>query len=512
MEKFLVIFTFVVPAIWWYLLFRETKNNYAILFWIIILLFNPFLYGRFIDGQINIYLSFALFPLFLFFLKQSFDEKNIQISKNIYWLTFNKNIFILAFISLILCLTSIHNAVFILFIWIIFSLFYFKKVWIWQILKVWFSIILLNLLWFVPFLFANNEEKFSLINQIQNFDEKHLQAFETQAWINNVYLNTLSLQWYWGEAENRFITTSSLNTKAIILFLCIFSIVLIWYYIALKDKKDKAFHYFFLLLAIVSYVLALGISHNNIFSFISRFLYDYFPLYSGFREPHKWLIFLVIFYSYYWAYWVVFLSEKVKKISLDDYAKYIIMFVVVLLPIFYTPQVLWWFSGQITITYYPKEWQEIKNILPQNIKKDCLYKQEKKSFSCYSVLVFPWHSYMKFSFTNKVVWAWIVNYFWNDILFWDNLEMRDIYTSSNRIESKIIEKYIWPNWIFRTEKITQENKKDFINDLKWLGVEHIILFKEIDYKLYELFLKELEKKKYIKIEKENKMITLFKII
>ena len=98
------------------------------------------------------------------------------------------------------------------------------------------------------------------------------------------------------------------------------------------------------------------------------------------------------------------------------------------------------------------------------------------------------------------------------MLFADNLEIRNIYTDSNRLESKIIEKYIWPWWDFRVENISDQKIKEFINDLKWIWVYNILLFKEADYKLYEDFLEQIKEKWYIKIEKENKMIILYKII
>lgn len=54
--------------------------------------------------------------------------------------------------------------------------------------------------------------------------------------------------------------------------------------------------------------------------------------------------------------------------------------------------------------------------------------------------------------------------------------------------------------------------KKFIVDIKWLWIMYIILLHEADYKYYEQFLEKLKSKNFIKIEKQNKIITLFKII
>lgn len=103
-------------------------------------------------------------------------------------------------------------------------------------------------------------------------------------------------------------------------------------------------------------------------------------------------------------------------------------------------------------------------------------------------------------------------YFWDNVLFWDNIEIRNIYSSSTRPESKIIEKYIWPNWLFKKDQIKETNLNLFINDLKGLWVKNIILLKEADFKNYENILLELKKNNFINIEKNNDMITLYKIV
>lgn len=504
MEKFLILMTFILPAIWWYLLLKSKNNKYAILFWVFILIFNPFLYSRFMDGQINVYLSYSLFPLFFYFLLNTYKSFSY------------KNAFILWWFSLLLCLTSIHNAVFLFFIFLIFSIFYLKETWIKNILKIWVVVLFLNITWVLPFFISNEANKFELATQIENFDEKHFVAFQTISSDKNVYINTLSMQWYWWEWEKRFISNTEINSKWLNLFLIIFIVSIIWFILQLKnDKNNRSLHISFLILFIVSYILALWISNNNIFSSISKLMYDYFPLYTWFREPHKWSMFIILFYSYYWTYWISFLLEKIKKINfLDNYVKYIIIFLLITLPILYTPKILFWFWWQVRIAHYPNEWKEIREIINNNYNNnylDCEYKKQEKSFWCYQALSFPRHQYMWLWFTKKIIWWWVISYFWDNILFWDNIEIRDIYSSSNRPESKIIEKYIGPSWIFNSN-YDNNDMINFINDLNWLWINRIILLKEVDYKLYEEFLLKLEKNKLIELEKSNSMINLFKII
>ena len=506
LEKILIILTFVLPSLWIFLLLKDKndkKRNIWILFAVLLLICNPFLYARFLDGQINIYLSYSLYPLFFYFIKNVL-EKYTHKRVTIVWLW-----------SLLLCLTSIHNAVFIFFIGVIFSLFYIKWIGIKKIWTIAMSLILCNTLWVIPFFFFKHD-KFELSKQIDNFWIENQEAFKTQWTKTSIYGNTLSLHWYWWESQKRFVTTSSVNDKYKRLFFVLFLIVLIWIYARIRAKKFWSFEQSLLAFAILSYILSLWVSWNNFFSPISSFLYEYFPMYKWLREPQKWIIFLVIFYAYFGAFWIIFIKEKLSKIPLDIYTRNIVLYCIIFVPVFYSFQTLWWFSGQVSIHQYPEKWAEVKNILTQksSIKNTdtCLYLLEKKSNKCYETLSLPWHSYIHVKFTQKVVWWWIVRYFWDNIMIADNLEYAGIYSQSTRPESKIIEKYIWPWGYFKdTENIEGKFYEEFITDLQWLWIKNILFLKEADYKWYKEFLDKLEEESLINITKENDMIILYKV-
>jgi len=498
LEKIIIILTLWLPLLSWYLFFKDTKNIYVVLFASFLLLFNPFLYGRFIDGQINIYLSFSLFTLFFYFLKNIFEKFNL------------KDLAILSWLSLLLCLTSIHNAVFLFFIFLIFWIVYIKKTWIKNISKIFIWVWIINLFWIIPFFFSSQNDKFELIKQIKDFWIEQQQAFSTLK-DENIYFNILSMNWYWWEWEKRFITNKEINEKWKNLFLLLFIIVLLWiFYRLFINKENNTFEKWLIILWVISFILALWNSNNNIFTNISNLLYQYFPFYKWFREPQKWVMFLVMIYAYFWAYWVKYINECLWKYKINSFSKKSILWVLILIPIFYTPKILFWFTWQISIQNYPIEWQEIKNITYSNNSLNCEYLSKNISTKCYDTLVFPRHSYMWIKWVWKIVWGWIVMYFWDNVLFWDNLEIRNIYSSSSRPESKIIEKYIGPSGVFKWDY--NNHMIHFINDLKWLWINRIILLKEADYKLYDEILLKLEKNKLIELEKSNSMVKLFKII
>ena len=500
LEKIIILLTFILPIWWGYLILKDKKNIYSLLFACVLLIFNPFLYWRFIDWQINIYLSFAFYPLFFYFLREFFFKSNF------------KNIFFTSILTLILCLTSLHNAIFLFFIVLIFCIFYFKKVSVLNISKIVFSIFLINLLWFLPFIFSKSWEKSDLARQISHFWDEHRNVFSTDSWNLSLYFNTLSMNWYWWEREKRFVSVPDGNKAWFVIFLVIFFLGIYWIWSKGKEKKLNAFDYSLITLFFISYIFALWTSNWNIFSNLNNLMYNYFPMYSGMREPHKWIMFLVLIYAYFWAIWMEKIFLKVEKSGLDNFNKMLVMGFLTVLPIFYVPRTLFWFYWQVFIWDYPQEWQEIKQIYKEVDKiEKCKYLKGNKTERCYNAISLPWHGYIKIDFAKKVVWGWIVQYFWKNILFWDNIEIWNIYSQSTRLESKIIEKYFQPKWIFENW-ITKENLKEFYEELQSLWVKYIFLLKESDFKKYKEILDFSEKNKFIKTLKENSKIIFYEII
>ena len=506
MEKFLILITFILPSMGGYLLFKwdwwKQSIHPGILFWVFLLLCNPFLYSRFIDGQINVYLSYALYPIFFYLLKKFWERQS--------W----KNIVYISLISLLLCLTSIHNAIFILFISIIFTVFHVRHIGITNILKIACSIILINMIWVIPFAILKNSS--DSINQIENFWVDHRAAFQTLSWDTNIYFNALALNGYWWEQEWRFKANTEVNDKWKNVFFILLFIVLIWVFskIDITNKKTKLIQYEKSLLTLwdVAFILALGIWAWGIIWTINELMFAHFPFYEGMREPQKWIMFLIIVYAYFGTLWVNAIINKMNTYNIHALTKSLSIIFLVSIPIIYTPATLLWFFGQISIHHYPTEWSQIKEQLIVSEDNDCRYLQEKKSTQCYDTLSLPWHGYTGIWFTKKVVLWSIVRYFWDQVLFGDNLEIWDIYTQSNRPESKIIENYIRPGGILREKGVDIfDGAIPFVRELRWLWIKNIILLKEQDYEFYEYFLEQLVVQGILERIDENAMMVLYKI-
>lgn len=498
LEKMIVLLTFILPVVGMYLLTKKKKtSNIALLFASLLAVFNPFLYSRFIDGQLNIYISFALYPLFFYFLFRALKKWETKyIISTVLW-------------SLLLCLTSLHNAIFIFFIFLASSITHINKKYFKNILKIWLWVFAINLIWFIPLILtANNNSWF--IHLIDNFWEQNRQAFQTVAPDSNISMSILSMNGYWWENETRFRGFTTINSQWKNIFYILFFLVIIWIFSRIDIKKKKLwlkrFEYSVLLIMWASFVFAHGNQANHLFVWINNLMYEYFPLYSGMREPQKWVMFLIIGYGYFWARWVQKLSQFLKYFEVQKHIRKSLIIFLALIPIVYVPVMFFGLFGQISIQHYPKQWADAKEYLTET--------QGCKFAKCYSSLVFPWHAYMSFQFTGKITGAWTLRYFWDNLLYGDNLEIRDIYSTSNRVESKIIEAYIGPTWIFRW--IQEEDFRwifaKFIQDTQALWISQILLLKEVDYIFYEKILRQWVVEWYLKIKYENDMLAIYNII
>ena len=510
---------------WWYQLLKETKNIYAILFWISLMMINPFFYGRIVDGQVNVYLASAGMILYVALLKWFFEKPN-----------FKKAIFAGLF-SLFLTLTTIHTAYFIALACCVFFMVYsIGSNQRWKIIK--YGIILgivtigVNVFWAGPIVkgyFIHKTESIitterlsptinngvvNLSDFIESFWDIQRKAFETTPWTYGVYANVLMMKGYWGErVKARFLPSQGINQQYAILMILMGGIILlgIWTHIFSRTAQERLSNYTMLILWCCGFILSLWISQNNIFTPVNTLLYDHLPLYTWFRDPQKWSIFLIIAYGYFGWYGVKKIYDSIQGLR----SKTFIMIAILVLPILYTPNMLLWFNQQLIVKHFPPEWIEMRDYLQENvtITSQCENQKVWKS-GCYTFLYFPWHGYMSLQWLRKIVYSDIVNNITQHNLVGDNMEMKLIYTQSERKESKIIEHYIAPAWWTLRNKNEEWKKQELIafkKDISDLGIQYIILLQEADFLFYKSFLDAMVQEGALKKEKENRMIVLYRL-
>lgn len=452
------------------------QNKWIIFVLSILFIINPFIYPRLMQWQVYILFASALLPLVYYFL---YHNKLLKLSIIIgIILSFSPHfIFIILPIVLLFYLTHSFNIKY-------------KSHIIYAII----IILLINMYWIWNIFDKTN---------ILNFNINDIQSFQSHTiYFKNIYLEILSLNWFWWDVEKRYLIEINNFKYFYIIFLVWWTI---WWMI-ISCKKDKKNFSFFSILIIIWFILSLWISQNNIFSSINYFLYEYVPLYIWMRESNKFLILLLISYIYFISIFLTLLINKTKNNIII-----IITFIIIIMQWSSITQIFWW---QIKWYQYPNSWYEIKKYIKENSQinlETCKFKSENISKSCYWVIVFPRHQSIWLSFVKKITINPVWVFFWKEVLLWDNIEIRNIYSQSIRPESKIIEKYVSPKWKLRKNNFEKKELENFINDLKWLGIENIILLKEADYIWYKSFLDKLERYYMVSIEKEEDIIILYKI-
>jgi hypothetical protein len=317
---------------------------------------------------------------------------------------------------------------------------------------------------------------------VSYFTQADLDTFKTRAIDDSsVYATVLALQGYWGENQDRFVSVRE-NTLwglafILILALAVFGIFKIW-------KKDQ-FAKPLVVIFFSAFVLAIGIA-SPLFKPLALWLYDHMPFYMGLREPQKWAAVMVLVYAYFGGWGVKYLLE-IKKIK--DYRREIGI-CCALLPIIFSFSIVKGMHEHLAPHEFPVEWQDAKNYLLQNPADG-------------KILFLPWHAYTQFDFANKTIINPARSYFGKNIIQGNNTEFNDVYSHAADLQTVAIEKYA-ARENNPGEKIGYRN---FISDMKNLGIGRVMLAKTEDWQAYDWLDKINEAEKVL----ENDKIIIYDI-
>ena len=461
LEKIILVLWFFIPFLWGALLLRRTNSIGAMVFAGIFLTCNPYFYGRFMDGQLGMYLLFCTIPFWIWGLYKFFAYKRIALS----------NYIMLIFLSIITTSISIHGALFLLVSFGVFACVYFDYSNSWNYIRktvlVGFLILFANAYRIVPNLSDTN----GAMERINQFDSQDLSIFQNSLWNANNYITTLTLQWYWWEWQYRFIPSYGPTQYPFFIFYFLGVIISIGIFYSLYnwDTRQRKLALCILVLTIVWYILWLGTAWETIFAWLTRFLYTYMPFYAAMRESHKWVLLMVIWYAYFgwygiYALWKYFISK---------YSDILIGLSWVILVLGYTPSIFL-LNKQIPVVDYPSEWYTLRNDL---IELDRVNNDTDKR-----ILVLPRHQHMTLWFVWKNVLNPVSTFLYPlEVIQWDNLEIWTIYSQGNDPLKNTISMHLWrlnDLWI---------NKADDYNFLEYLrsnDIRYILLLKEVDYERY----------------------------
>jgi hypothetical protein len=130
----------------------------------------------------------------------------------------------------------------------------------------------------------------------------------------------------------------------------------------------------------ISLMLAAGIG--------VEWLATHVPLLAGYREPHKFAGLVALGYAVFLAAGIDAMLNRVSKKAGWLYTFAAIG--VLLLPVLVTRPMWWGFGGQLSPRHYPAGWTAANNRLNQGN-------------DAFNVVFLPWHQYMSFRFTGRIV-------------------------------------------------------------------------------------------------------------
>jgi hypothetical protein len=425
---------------------KKTNNIYAQYFAGLSLFFNPFMYARIVEQTMQIAGGSLMFFWFLVYLMEYLEEKSI------------KKLFISALFASVAVSFSAHCIFFIAVSLVVLIVRDYMKnrnlKFVFVSLFIMSSVVLiLNLNWIV----YSFKGESTWASNVMSFSQLDWKAFETRKVGGlSIYSTVASLQGYWGERQDRFISIQE-NPFWTIGFVMIFLLSVVG---IVGSWRSNFFTKPFLLLFIISYILAIGVA-SPIFAPISAFLYENVPFYIGLREPQKWAVILVFMYAFWGAWGIKYALER-NFFKKDAFLWGIVG---VSLPILFSFSIFKGMHSHLEPHAFPSEWYRAKQKLDSREGK---------------ILFFPWHSYMKFDFAGKNIVNPARSFFGNNVIKGNNTEFGKVYSHSMDPQTLAIEKYV--NLEGSSEVDTDYGA--FISDMEKMEIRTIMLAKEYDWRKY----------------------------
>ena len=450
-----------------------SDNKWIIFITSLFFLFNPFVYGRMMYGQIGVLAAFGLLCLALGYgLSYVKDRKNIDLYR---WGIFTG-----------LSLQFSSHFIFFSFILygVLFSILLWRKIDKKQFLKVisviLLCIIILNTNWILGYI-----KKPSQLDFNQNFNIKDLVAFQTSGKTGSESLgNVLMMSGFWGKERGIYADLTGVGQPWGISFLLLSPIIFFGLFIGFKKKEFRPMTLGLISIFIIAVVLAIGI-RLPISREITYWLFNHVPFYKGLRESAKWVSLIVIIYGI----WLTFGLNSLLKYRIVKENRALSVILVSLLIVMQAPFLLFGFKNQVHPVNYPQDWQQIDEYIIS-------HQDANSSSDCKDLILFlPWHLYMSFSWIGSLVVNPANSFFSCPVIQGTNMEWAGIYDNSGDKNGMIIKEWL-----------EKKNEPDSLIN-QGLNIKYIILAKEVDWQEYQW----LDKIDELKLVKETDTLKLYEL-
>jgi hypothetical protein len=188
---------------------------------------------------------------------------------------------------------------------------------------------------------------------------------------------------------------------------------------------------------------------------VYRWLFLHLPLFAIMREPQKFIALVALGYAILVGWGV----EALIELTRGQAAKTLASIMLAAIPIAYTPTLFFGMAGQLRTAQYPRSWTGADSTMGAGVGK---------------VLFLPWHQYMSFPFTGRVIGNPANAVFRRDVIAGDNVELAAVHSVSRSQQSRYLE-YLFANGT---------SVCSFGHLVAPLGVQYVFVAKTLDYARY----------------------------
>lgn len=253
--------------------------------------------------------------------------------------------------------------------------------------------------------------------------------------------NVIRLQGFWLEARQLYALPQSMVPMWGLLFL------LVWTVVITGAVKMWRSHRLLVVLGTFCIIVGVILATTPLIEWASRVL----PLVAGYREPHKFTSLVAFDYAMLGTFGVAFVVRWAAG-RFNETAGQAVTVACLLLPLAVTPTMLWGFAGQLAPRHYPAGWYAMNE-------------QLKETASGSKTLFLPWHQYMNFGFSGRIIANPAEKFFETPVIVSDDPEFKGVAPTVPNDEKAAITQAL-------------KKPKTLPRVLRSHGIRHILLAKE----------------------------------
>jgi hypothetical protein len=272
-----------------------------------------------------------------------------------------------------------------------------------------------------------------------------------------LFFNVLSMYGFWLERYRRY----AMPNHDLVIWFGGFAVIAALSIAGVMSqfKKHIPLAYCLALTTIIGFVLALGI-YAPITGSVVFWIINNIPLMRGFREPEKCTALLVIGYVYFASYGLDWLLVRLRSWSAAKLE--FVSGCALALPLLYTSTMLFGFANQLKPVNYPTAWYSFNG-------------QLQKHPPTGSVLFLPWHEYMSYDFSPRIIGNPAPGFFTNaKIISGTNAQFGGVNDPHPTTTSHFIEGQV----------LAHTSQDDLGKSLAKINVQYVLVAHGYDYNNY----------------------------